>query len=64
MCMVPLAYRSFSNNIMTSATACMIPLRDQLVCSMKDLKVQRCLLTISDLTFKKALEEAEIAEIN
>ena len=32
------------------------------MCGMKDEKVQRHLLTISDLTFKKALEEAEIAE--
>ena len=32
------------------------------MCGMKDEKVQSHLLTISDLTFKKALEEAEIAE--
>ena len=37
-------------------------LRDRLVCGMRDEKVQRRLLTIADLTFKKALEEAEIAE--
>ena len=32
------------------------------MCGMKGEKVQRRLLTMSDLTFKKALEEAEIAE--
>ena len=70
----PLACRSF-RNIAMSVLACLIPyetdwcgpslsdtLRDRRVCDMKDEKVQRRLLRISDLTFKKALEEAEIAE--
>ena len=37
-------------------------LRDRLVCGMKDEKVQQRLLTMADLTFKKAVEEAEMAE--
>ena len=37
-------------------------LRDRLVCGMRDEKVQRRLLSRQDLTFKLAVEEAEMAE--
>eukprot|EP00731_Ephydatia_muelleri_P013854 Em0007g1164a len=37
-------------------------LRDRLVCGMRNEKVQQRLLTMGDLTFRKAVEEAEMAE--
>ena len=37
-------------------------LRDRLVCGMKNEKVQRRLLTMKNLTYATALEEAEMAE--
>ena len=37
-------------------------LRDRLVCGMRDEKVQRRLLSRQDLTFKQAVDEAEMAE--
>ena len=37
-------------------------LRDRLVCGMRDEKVHRHLLSRQDLTFKQAVDEAEIAE--
>ena len=37
-------------------------LRDRLVCGMKNKKVQRRLLTMKNLTYAMALEEAEMAE--
>ena len=37
-------------------------LRDRLVCGMKNEKVQRRLLTMKNLTYALALEEAEMAE--
>ena len=37
-------------------------LRDRLVCGMRNEKVQQRLLTMGNLTFRKAVEEAEMAE--
>ena len=37
-------------------------LRDRLVCGIREEGVQKRLLTISDLTFAKILEIAEVAE--
>ncbi|ETE65100.1 hypothetical protein L345_09128, partial [Ophiophagus hannah] len=37
-------------------------LLDQLVCGVRDLRLQRCLLAKGDLTLKTAIEEAQVAE--
>ncbi|KAG8139104.1 hypothetical protein E2320_001872 [Naja naja] len=39
-------------------------LLDQLVCGVRDLRLQRCLLAKGDFTLKMAIEEAQAAEIS
>ncbi|KAG8128010.1 hypothetical protein E2320_014890 [Naja naja] len=39
-------------------------LLDQLVCGVRDLRLQRCLLAKGDLTLKMAIEEAQAAEMS
>ncbi|KAG8134761.1 hypothetical protein E2320_007842 [Naja naja] len=39
-------------------------LLDQLVCGVRDLRLQRCLLSKADLNLKAAIEEAQTAEMS